>query len=265
MANETLQEVVDAVRQSPKYRGVCLELVQRIAAQEIPKYRSLKEAIKATKNKLHQVGGAYQPEAMRYAEWLAILRDPTVDLRAACRKIMASHASTRERLPILEDFYAALWTEMPPVQSILDIACGLNPLAIPWMGEVTAYYAYDIYDELIAFINAFLELMKVKGAAVVRDVGQFHPPEAVDVALVLKTLPCLEQVDKTGSLALLERLKARYLVVSFPVHSLGGRHKGMIDHYEKQFFALIAGKNWDVKRFLFKTELAFLVNKHAGE
>ena len=51
---------------------------------------------------------------------------------------------------------------------------------------------------------------------------------------LLKALPCLEQIDKAAPARLLEYIPAEHLLVSYPVHSLGGRAKGMVAHYEAQ-------------------------------
>jgi 16S rRNA (guanine(1405)-N(7))-methyltransferase len=63
----------------------------------------------------------------------------------------------------------------------------------------------------------------------------------VDVVLLLKTLPCLEQQEKGASLRLLQSLRTRFVVVSFPRGSLGGRDKGMHENYS-QFIRGIAGE-----------------------
>src|SRR6185369_15725969 len=153
----------------------------------------LKEAIKATKNKLHQVAGAYLDARLPYDEWLALLTAAAADerrttnderptanddealsnsvlstqssaLAQACRDIMRHHASTRERLPILESFYTTTLASLGPVRSVLDLACGLNPLALPWMpiAPDASYYACDIYADMIAFLNGFFVRAKIR-------------------------------------------------------------------------------------------------------
>jgi 16S rRNA (guanine(1405)-N(7))-methyltransferase len=146
---------------------------------------------------------------------------------------------------------------------VLDIACGLNPLAIPWMGlaDGAEYYAYDIYEDMVEFLQAFMALTPVKGRAVVCDVLRSCPQPRVDLALVLKSIPCLEQIDKAAGAHLLDAIDADYLLVSFPVHSLGGRDKGMPATYEARFRELLAGRDLAIKRFAFATELAFLISK----
>jgi 16S rRNA (guanine(1405)-N(7))-methyltransferase len=93
---------------------------------------------------------------------------------------------------------------------------------------------------------------------------QFVPPEKVEVAFLLKTIPCLEQIDRSAGLRLLEAVNADHVLVSFPVRSLGGFDKGMADHYKARLRELLAGKDWPVKRFEFATELAFLVDKRGA-
>jgi 16S rRNA (guanine(1405)-N(7))-methyltransferase len=266
LSDETLDRLVAAVRQSAKHGRICEALIRRVGADELGKRRSLKDAIKATKNKLHQVGGAYLDERMPYDRWLDQLRGAAQnpdDLRAVCREVMRHHASTAERLPILNSFYATLLADLPPIRSVLDVACGLNPLAMPWvpLAPGAAYYAYDIYQDMIGFVGAWMALIGVHGHAQARDVMQFNPPEKADVALILKTIPCLEQIDKAAGLRLLESIQADTLIISFPVRSLGGHNKGMAANYEAHLRDLLAGQPWTMERFEFETELSFRVKK----
>jgi 16S rRNA (guanine(1405)-N(7))-methyltransferase len=264
---EPLEALVAAVKESSKYRALCAEVVRGVGARELSSHPNLKEAIKATKNKLHQVGAAYQPGPMRYARWLEALRlareQGEEAWRAASLEVMRHHASTRERLSILGEFFTRTLGEITPLGAVLDLACGLNPLAIPWMplSPTTAYYAVDIYEDLSAFLNGALSLQERPGGAMAADVLQpLHVPPA-DVALLLKALPCLEQLDRAAALRLLEAIPARYLLVSFPVHSLGGRDKRMAAHYEAHFREVTQERGWFTRRYAFPTELAFLVEK----
>ncbi len=286
MASETdqLDQLVAAVQASARYRAVAEPLIRSLGERELAKRRGLKEAIKATKNKLHQVAGAYIEEP-RYDAWLAEMCGawaPTDDAapaeseqrrRAALWQVMARHASTRERLPILDQFYAQTLASIGPIRSVLDIACGLNPLALRWAplaNEVT-YTAYDIYGDMMAFLGGYFALEAshgrtgLRGQAETRDMISSPPERHADLALLLKAIPCLEQVEKTAGERLLRAIRADHLLVSFPVHSLGGRSKGMAASYEARFHDLMAqtgiGTGAEVTRFAFATELAFLISR----
>lgn len=286
MASETdpLDQLVAAVRASARYRTVAEPLIRSLGARELAKRRSLKEAIKATKNKLHQVAGAYIEEP-RYDAWLAELRgiwtsaddEPPADAeerrRAALRRVIARHASTRERLPILDQFYAQTLASVGPIRSVLDIACGLNPLALRWapLADEVTYTAYDIYGDLMTFLGGYFALEAshgragLRGQAESRDVIAAPPEQRADLALLLKAIPCLEQVEKAAGERLLRAIRADHLLVSFPAHSLGGKNKGMVESYEARFHDLMAqtgiGARAEITRFTFATELAFLISR----
>jgi 16S rRNA (guanine(1405)-N(7))-methyltransferase len=265
MATDDLVALVDAVRAGAKYRHLDLGLVEAVAAVEMTKGRNFKENVKATRNKLHQVAGAYFPDRPDYAAWLHQMAQAADDTarRAVLRQVMGYHASTRERLPFLDDFYATVLGDLPPIHSILDVACGLNPLAMAWMPLATDahYYACDIYQDQINFLNAVFPLHEQQGEAFVANLLEATPRHAVDVALVLKTVPCLEQLDKGIGPRLLAQINAPVIVVSFPARSLGGRSKGMVHNYADHFAQMVAEQPWQIARFDFPTELVYRMTK----
>lgn len=262
-SSELLDQLMDEVLASSKYRHLPATLVRALGADELAKRRKLADAVKATKNKLHQIAGAYQLGKPDYAAWLATLRAAPdgAAQRTVCTTLMAHHASTRERLTMLADFYTTLFAGLPPITRLLDLACGLNPLARPWMplAADAHYLACDLYDDQMAFLQEALLLLGGSADAFVWDLLQGAPPHAADVALLLKTIPCLEQVDKTIGARLLATVNAPVLIVSFPVQSLGGRQKGMAVNYERHFGELVAGQPWRIDRFSFVNELIFRV------
>ncbi len=270
---QQLDSLVEAVLASPKYRQVSADLVRAIAGQEVAKRGNAKETVKAIKNRLHQVGAVYQSGKETYVKWLAelnaALQSGNREMLLATSQRVMSHASTRERLPILDRFYSTIFASLPPISSVIDVACGLNPLALPWMplAPGATYAACDIYTDMIDFLNGFFALLQkydeaaIAGSAQVRNILTSCPVEHADVAFVLKTIPCLEQVDKAAGHRLLRALNADSLVVSFPVHSLGGRNKGMLTNYERHFRELVAGESWELQRIEFPAELVFVVKK----
>lgn len=264
-----LDELVAQVRGSRKYAAISETLVRRIGAAELGKRATLKEAIKATKNALHQAAGLYfARERPPYDLWLRqITQAPDDDTRrAVLRSIMAQHASTRERLPILETFYARAFDGIAPVRSVLDLACGMNPLSVPWMPLATgaAYHAVDIYEDLARFLEAALPALGVTGQAEARDVIGDCPTDAADVALLLKALPCLEQLDRAAGSAILDTINARCVIVSFPTRTVGGRNVGMREHYATRFEALVTHRPWQVERIEFAGELVFRLTKQGA-
>lgn len=263
-----LGNLVELVRMGDRYREIQVDLIRSIGTRELRDHRNLHEAVKATRSKLHQVGGAYLQSKPDYEGWkkqLEVLptdrNDP--ELKEFCIKAMRAHASTRERLPSLDTFFSTTLAGILPITSVMDLACGLNPLALSWI-PITAsawYHACDIYGDMVDFLEIFFAYLHQTGRVWSCDLSQTIPQEQVHLAMLLKSIPCLEQLDKQLPLRLLEGIKADHILVSFPVTSLGGRGKGMRANYETHFQQLVEGHSWQVKRFEFPGELAFLVTK----
>src|ERR1044071_9011026 len=182
-----LEPLIQSILESSKYRAISIDLIRNIGRRELSVRRNLKEAIKATKNKLHQVAGAYLDGKPQYERWTELLNTAAQSaepqqLRQVCLAIMQHHASTRERIELLDRFYTTILAGLPPIRSALDVACGLNPLSIPWMplaGDVS-YYACDIFSDQMAFVNSCLPLRGVAGRAFTCDLVSPPPQEPVD-------------------------------------------------------------------------------------
>ncbi len=262
---DAVVEVVAAVLASRRYRSVHPPLVRRLARAQAAAGGSAAEQVKRTKRALHQIFGAYLPKPLRYDRLLAELRlaASPADTRAVLARAMAQHASTRERLDHLDAFYAALAERLGTPASLLDVACGLGPLASPWWGlsATVEYHAWDIDLGLVGFVGACLEHLGLRAHAAAVDLLEVPQWPTTEVALVLKTLPCLEQQRPGASEALLAAIPAPRLVVSFPTRSLGGRAKGMAGTYARRFEALLSARGWAAESFEVGPELVYLVQR----
>ena len=222
-------DVVARVLASTRYRDVDRALVTRLATEELPRSRNADDAAKRVKRRLHQAVGAYRGGAAAkagaelQATWTGTWDEPMGD---ACRRALERHASTRERIAELGRFYAEVWKAVGGVPaSVLDLACGLNPLALPFMGLSASaeYLACDADRSVLQEVEAFLELVGQPHRTWPCDLVTGAPEATADVALLLKTVPLLDRQDRAAALRLVASLRARHVVVSFPARSLGGR------------------------------------------
>jgi 16S rRNA (guanine(1405)-N(7))-methyltransferase len=237
-------EIVERVRRSSRYRDVDPALLGRLAAEELPKARNADDAVKRVKRRLHQAVGAFRGERHGdllddvRAAWHGDLTDAA--FRAACADVMRSHASTRERLPFLDTVYMRIWETTGVPVTLLDVGCGLGPLALPWMGIGHAtYLAGDVDDRPLATVRGFFELVGQPGSVRTLDAVAGVPSDGADVALLLKLVPTLDRQDPGAAGRLIRELDVRHAVVSFPARSLGGRGKGMDRTYRERLDRLI--------------------------
>jgi len=263
-----IEALIAFVQEKKKYQEIDAGMIREIAEQEAGKGRKVKETQKAILGKLHQVGAAYFEQTPDYTGWIESLSALPKDLQAAetrafCIDLMAHHHSTHERQYILEDFFQETLAPIQPVASILDLACGLNPLALPWMPieRDVAYFGCDIFTDMTDFLGMFAKHFQIRGEFKTCNVFDLDFQRPAKVAFLLKTLPCLEQVKKGFAPDLLRSIPAEYILVSYPVSSLSGKSKGMQETYTDQFLALIGDLGWPYEAFTFSSEIAFLVEK----
>ena len=146
--------------------------------------------------------------------------------------------------------------------SVVDLACGLNPLTLPWMNlpPGTRYLACDIDTEMTRFLDGFLRLAPVDGRAEVNDLIAGPPAGRADVAFLFKALPCLRHQTE-DLLRILDSIEATWLVVSFPTRSLGNRARGMAATYRAMYADVIGGRSWETRELLYPSELVFVTRK----
>lgn len=267
MAKEDdIAALVTAVKQSKKYADTHEDTIRELAQDALHRYKKPKQALKAVRQRLHSIMAPYlgDPDYEAAAARLTAVfaTQDTTQIKNTCREILQDHLSTQERLPILDDFYREIFRVTGKPTSLLDIACGLNPLAFPWMDlpTTTAFYAYDIHEPRIAFINHYFTLQGLPPLAKVQDVALQFPQEAADLALFLKEMPRFSRNYGDLGRPFLEALQVRWLVLSFPeVSTHGGRN--LVNRYRDFTYQLIAGHNWPITELLFAGELVFCIEK----
>ncbi|MGQ9731554.1 MAG: 16S rRNA methyltransferase [Candidatus Zipacnadales bacterium] len=265
MTTAVVEELVVALGSSPKYRYLCKETLERIASWAAARHARPKEALKAARRKLHQVYGAYiTPIDFRLLEELTHnlpAPDDAVAFRQRCREVLALHTSTRERLERMDQLYEELFELIGVPGSVLDLACGLHPFALPWMPlpEGVRYVAYDIDQRIVSAVQALLVHLGRPGMAECRDILVSPPRTPAEIVLLLKTIPCLEQQLPGATLRLLRTLRAHQVVISFPTRSLGKREKGMREHYGALVRSLCAVLNSSLRQLEYPSETLYVL------
>ena len=180
-----------------------------------------------------------------------------------CLNVLGLHASTRERIDIMDRCYTEIFSSIGIVESVMDLACGLHPFALPWMGlePGTEYVPLEMDCRLVKIINQFLITMGKNPAGICADLLEFHPHVKPDLVMLLKTLPTLERQERGSGFKLLGQFGARWYLVSFPSQSLGGRSKCMIPGYSVSMERITEELGLSARRFDFPGEVFFLLER----
>jgi 16S rRNA (guanine(1405)-N(7))-methyltransferase len=262
--DETLDQLVTRVLSSRKYRNLLPAFVAQVAERERRLGRRRGDALRATKSRLHQSVAAFR-SGRSFADLrqdLALSHDAG-GLREGVHRMMEAHASTRERLPILEQFCNDVLGPFAGVQRVLDLACGLFPLGLPLMpfADAVGYRACDVDLEVVELLNDFFRIAGIEGEAFAYDLSSGPPAEDADIALLLKSFPCLERLAPGAGLRVVEEVRAPVVVVSFPAASLGGGRRGMGTHHEERFRAQLSHRSWQLECKRLPGEVVFIVRK----
>jgi 16S rRNA (guanine(1405)-N(7))-methyltransferase len=261
-----LEAVVAAIKASRKYRAMGIETIRALVRQAWPEHRKPKAVEKAVRRRLHGIAAVHlgDPDYGVLGEALAgvLAKGDAAGERALCEGALGRHLSTRERLPYLERFYAEIFEHTGVPGTMLDLACGLGPLALPWMGlpRSARVLAYDVHEPRVAMLGAWLRARGLAGGAEVRDIVLRPPTEPADVALLLKELHRLQR-NYSGMVGVewLASIPARHLVISLPAFSAHGGRR-LVERYREMMGRLIAGRGWGVHEILFEHEVVFCLD-----
>ncbi len=255
------------LRDGRKYRSLHLpdETLEDLYRRALEQTRSPKQALDVVREKLHHIVADYlgDPDYERYKSVLSDAFSQGEDaVKAACQTLLGVHASTRERLPVLEEFFPRLWQVTGKPEPLMDLACGLNPFAFPWMRLplTTCYYAYDLHKPRVELINQYFKLQGLTPLAEHGDILTCPPQVPVDAALFFKEAHRFEQRQRGCNRAFWQAIPARWLLVSLPTRSLSGKHD-KLDQHRRLVYSAIEGLDWPVTEVDFGDEIVFCIQK----
>jgi 16S rRNA (guanine(1405)-N(7))-methyltransferase len=265
---DQVMALVAEVGKKPAYRamGIPETTLRDLASRALERQPSARMALKTMRRKLHQISAPYlgDPDYTRATtELQAAFQDGnSATLDGCCRGILSSHTSTRERLLVLEGFYQQLFSLGGQPSSILDLACGLNPLTWRWMGlpASTHYLAYDIHAPRVSFLNAYFQMEGLSGEAILRDILVEPPTDTADAAFLFKEAHRFEEREAGCNRDLWRALNVKTLYVSLPPFSMTGRHNLTVKN-RKLIVRSLSGEDWQVSELNFPNEQVFVIEK----
>lgn len=251
---EALDFLVMLVKASKKFRHVSNDLVEKAILKEIrkrPSFHSILqrsslkgfERNKTAKTLIRRVRSSLFPyTSMHYArkadkryEYFDALKKNTDQEHAEeiNRSILRCHTSSRERLQHYEGLYLDIFSITGQPKSILDIACGLNPFSLPFMGLADFDYIVSDADpptcELLKDYFILTQSRGVKGKVLCLnilnddDLETIRKLPIVDVCFLFKILDLLDKRGHKRSEMLLTAVNARYVIVSFATATISGK------------------------------------------
>ena len=245
-----MNDLIEKLLSSKKYRDVCPDTVRRIVAECAPKYKREKDVEAAARERLHGVTAAFMTEA-EYRRALRLAEDKDFEALLAC------HASTRERMPIaaMDALYARIFEITGVPETLADLACGLNPAYLHWKYPQTRVTAADVSGQCVRILQGLGVDARLSDLLCAAPDGRF------DAALLFKVLPLLERQKAGAADDVLRGVNAESVVVSFPTRSLSGRNVGMEENYSRWMDAHIPENRTVTGRFTTENELFYILKE----
>ncbi len=256
------------ILESKKYRALNLPPETVIDLIQLSLDHGLKpgQAVDEARKKLHNIVAPYLGDP-DYEKEQAFLEGTgnfpsQEEARSFSLRMLESHASTQERIPLLDEFYKAIFAVTGMPVSILDLACAMHPFGFPWMGLPTdcVYYAYDLHQPRVDLINTYFKAAGVNGQAYYGDILLNPPAQQADVGFFFKEAHRFDQRKHGCNRPFWEALNVPWLVVSLPASNLTGRFD-LADRQRKLVTETLAGLDWPVTEVLVGTELIFCIRK----
>lgn len=166
------------------------------------------------------------------------------------------HPSTQERAhdyPLLKQIIENLRPE-----SVLDLGCGINPIALAKPGVY--YYSYDIDEQSLGIVENFFRSNNLAGKVFTADLRTHRDFPEADLALLLKVVDLLDKKGHKISEELMKCLKCKHLIVSFSTKTLSGKP---MNHPQRGWIErLCARLGYKYSLHKGKNELFYLIEKN---
>ncbi|MFH1770880.1 MAG: hypothetical protein ABH828_04990 [archaeon] len=221
-----------------------------------------KWALKEVRKKLREIYGVFiQKDYEKRESFLKKLNKNNGE--EILPKLLRMHISTKERLPYYKEIYEQIFKITGKQKIILDLACGLNPLSYNFLGYKPKYIASDIAKKDLEFIQSFFSKNKIDGKSVKIDlVTEQKKIEKIksDICFLFKALDSLETRKRHISKELIEKITAKWIVISFSKASLGG-NRNIAKNKRSWVTNFLKKKGFLYREFEVANEFFFVVKK----
>ncbi|MBU1051968.1 MAG: hypothetical protein KJ718_05450 [Nanoarchaeota archaeon] len=248
---QSKENIIKKIKQKKELAGLADIVVENCLNSYLKKYnlnlknlseKQLKIIIKELRAELRLLVGRFQKTTKARS---------LLDIK----KLLKTHSSTSERL----QFYPKLRSIIKKLKpkSILDLGCGLNPIALA--NKNIVYHASDINEDELSLIKEFFKKNKIKGNVFVCDLRNLKTknnlPKA-DLCLILKVL---DIIGKKHAEEIITKVPCKKLIVSFATRKLSGKK---MNHPRRIWFeSLLERLNYNFEVFNSDNEVFYSIEK----
>lgn len=249
MSNNSLIPLIKKIKEKKELSSLSDDLVKESIEKYVSKDKinidkinnsDSKIIVSEVRSELRKLTGRFQ-------------RDATV---GDFEELLKKHSSTAERI----EFYPQLKEIIKElkVKSILDLGCGINPIAIAEKGM--EYTAVDINESNLEVVKRFFQEKNISGKVINYDLRKTSLPfPKVDLCIMFKVLDIIETKGHKLAESIINQTNSKYLLISFPTKTLSGKP---MNHPQRGWIErLLSRLKYDFKIISYKNEIFYLANK----
>ena len=210
------EKISTYLKQNTKFK----QFLEKSTLQSLQKSSKTKSIIKSIRSDLHKTYGVFQRKLNQRYELLEQLKKKYS--LETLNKILNTHSSSAERLKIYPHLYQLIFKFTGKPKKILDLACGLNPLSIPYMNlKNIDYTATELSKEDCKLLKDFFKIRKIKGKAIQQDLTKVKTIKGkYDICFLFKVFDSIETKGHKLAEHLIKIIPSKYIIASFPTKTI---------------------------------------------
>ena len=243
------QQMIREIKAKKELSGLTDSIVSDILSKYLKMYnlttkemsrQKLKVIKKEVRAELRLLAGRFQKTTKRKSAF-------------STERLLETHSSTSERTAFYPELKRII--SNMKAKSILDLGCGLNPLALA--DKNTKYYAADIKEDELGIIKNYFEKNKINGKTFTYDLRKIkNDLPRIDICLLFKVLDIL---DKNLAEKIIKSIPSKRILVSFATKKLSGKK---MSHPKRIWFEKILERlNFKYETFNSDNEIFYLIEK----
>ncbi len=275
MENGLINNILKQVKQNKKYCSIADEILINEIKNFLNKNhikKITKQDIKEIKKSLHISYASFQTKKKNkissYLDELKSKVENGEDIQDITEKLLSITISTKERINDYENIYREIFKITGKPKAIIDLGSGFNPFSYPLMNlkELT-YYAYDINEEDIHYLNEYFDIMSQSGligkVAILdlKNLTKISSMLHADIIFLFKVIDILDKNSHKPSEGLIKILikKSKFIIVSFATKTFTRKQ---MNFPNRIWFELMLERNGlNFQTIKTDNEIFYIVNK----
>tara|TARA_Y100000034_G_C6900641_1_gene416475 strand:+ start:561 stop:1349 length:789 start_codon:yes stop_codon:yes gene_type:complete len=253
-------DLIKKIKEKSELKGLANQLVKKQLSLYLEKdnlslsnlsKQDQKIVVKEIRSVLRNLTGQYQKSTKKRSSLLE---------KESFFEILKTHSSTSERL----SHYPEIKKKITPlkVKSILDLGCGLNPLALA--SKNYEYFASDIKEDELSIISSFFKKKKFSGKTFFFDLqsSKLSTLPKADLCIMFKVLDVVDKKPYKITQSLLKKVNCKYFLISFASKKLSGKK---MNHPERKWFEhLLTKLKLKYSSFRSENEIFYLIQNNSS-